>query len=81
MWPGGESNPRPLTYESGALPTALCDPAFRKRVGGGGGGGGWRWAYAIGADPVSTPQTRNQFRVYIVFAYRIFTQDTIKVKY
>ena len=23
MWPDGESNPGPLTYESGALPTAL----------------------------------------------------------
>ena len=27
MWPDGVSNPGPLTYESGALPTALCGPA------------------------------------------------------
>ena len=30
MWPDRVSNPGPLTYESGALPTALCGPA-RKR--------------------------------------------------
>ena len=36
MWPDRVSNPGPLTYESGALPTALCGPA---RVGGGDGGG------------------------------------------
>ena len=27
MWPEGVSNPGPLTYESGALPTALHGPA------------------------------------------------------
>ena len=27
MWPDWVSNPGPLTYESGALPTALYDPA------------------------------------------------------
>ena len=27
MWPDRVSNPRPLTYESGALPTALRGPA------------------------------------------------------
>ena len=27
MWPDQVSNPGPLTYESGALPTALCGPA------------------------------------------------------
>ena len=27
MWSGGVSNPGPLTYESGALPTALHCPA------------------------------------------------------
>ena len=27
MWPDPVSNPGPLTYESGALPTALCGPA------------------------------------------------------
>ena len=27
MWPDWVSNSGPLTYESGALPTALCDPA------------------------------------------------------
>ena len=27
MWPDRVSNPGPLTYESGALPTALCGPA------------------------------------------------------
>ena len=27
MWPDGVSNPRPLTYESDALPTALRGPA------------------------------------------------------
>ena len=27
MWPDWLSNPGPLTYESGALPTALCGPA------------------------------------------------------
>ena len=26
MWPGWVSNPGPLTYESGALPTALLAP-------------------------------------------------------
>ena len=35
MWPGRVSNPAPLTYESGALLTALRGPAW----GGGGGGG------------------------------------------
>ena len=28
MWPDQVSNPGPLTYESGALPTALRGPAF-----------------------------------------------------
>ena len=28
MWPDRISNLGPLTYESGALPTALCRPAF-----------------------------------------------------
>ena len=27
MWPDRVSNPEPLTYESGALPTALRGPA------------------------------------------------------
>ena len=27
MWPDRLSNPGPLTYESGALPTAICGPA------------------------------------------------------
>ena len=27
MWPDRISNPGPMTYESGALPTALCGPA------------------------------------------------------
>ena len=27
MWPDRVPNPGPLTYESGALPTALCGPA------------------------------------------------------
>ena len=27
MWPDRVSNPGPLTYESGALPTALCGSA------------------------------------------------------
>ena len=27
MWPVRVSNPGPLTYEPGALPTALCGPA------------------------------------------------------
>ena len=29
MWPDRVSNPGPLTYESGALPTALRGPAKR----------------------------------------------------
>ena len=29
MWPDEISNPGPLTYESGALPNALCGPAKR----------------------------------------------------
>ena len=29
MWPDRVSNPGPLTYKSGALPTALRDPADR----------------------------------------------------
>ena len=29
MWPDRVSNPGPLTYESGALPTALCGPALK----------------------------------------------------
>ena len=28
MWVDRASNPGPLTYESGALPTALCGPAL-----------------------------------------------------
>ena len=28
MWPNRVSNPRPLTYRSGALPTALRGPAY-----------------------------------------------------
>ena len=27
MWPDRVSNPEPLTYESGTLPTVLCGPA------------------------------------------------------
>ena len=30
MWPDRVSNPRPLTYESGALPTALRGPAAKR---------------------------------------------------
>ena len=30
MWPDWVSNPRPLTYESGALPTALRGPAVHQ---------------------------------------------------
>ena len=30
MWPDRVSNPGPLTYESGALPTALRSPAHQK---------------------------------------------------
>ena len=30
MLPDQVSNPGPLTYESGALPIALCSPASRK---------------------------------------------------
>ena len=43
MWPDRVSNPGPLTYESGALPTALRGPAISLRgrcVGGGGWEGG-----------------------------------------
>ena len=29
MWPDRVSNPGPLTYESGALPTVLCGPACK----------------------------------------------------
>ena len=32
MWPHRVSNPGPLTYESGVLPTALRGPAFGTRV-------------------------------------------------
>ena len=30
MWPDRVSNPGPLTYESGALWTALCGPAVKR---------------------------------------------------
>ena len=33
MWPDRVSNPGPLTYESGALPTALRGPARKIREG------------------------------------------------
>ena len=32
MWPDRVSNPGPLTYESGALPTALRSPAVRMEL-------------------------------------------------
>ena len=32
MWPDRVSNPGPLTYESGALPTALRGPALVKVI-------------------------------------------------
>ena len=32
MWPNQVSNPGPLTYESGALPTALRGPAYPVNV-------------------------------------------------
>ena len=32
MWPDQVSNPGPLTYESGALPTALHGPAIRNCI-------------------------------------------------
>ena len=32
MWPDRVSNPGPLTYESGALPTALRGPAVCKAI-------------------------------------------------
>ena len=31
MWPDRVSNPGPLTYESGALPTALRGPASERQ--------------------------------------------------
>ena len=33
MWPDRVSNPGPLTYESGALPTGLCGPAMTLEPG------------------------------------------------
>ena len=36
MWPDRVSNPGPLTYESGALPTALRGPANNPRSSGDG---------------------------------------------
>ena len=36
MWPDRVLNPGPLTYESGALPTALRGSATGGREGGGG---------------------------------------------
>ena len=33
MWPDQVSNPGPLTYESGALPTALGGPAIFPIIG------------------------------------------------
>ena len=33
MWPDRESNPGPLSYESGALPTALRSPARNVQEG------------------------------------------------
>ena len=33
MWPDLVSNPGPLTYESGALPTALRSSARTRRIG------------------------------------------------
>ena len=47
MWPDRESNPGPLTYESGALPTALRGPASFNKVG-------WMGA---GACPCWDPQS------------------------
>ena len=44
MLPDRVSNPGPLTYESGALPIALCGPAG----GGGGGGERGRWLKVAG---------------------------------
>ena len=35
MWPDRVSNPEPLTYESGALPTVLRGPAGQDDVGSG----------------------------------------------
>ena len=32
MWPDRASNPGPLTYESGALPTALSGPATDSKL-------------------------------------------------
>ena len=32
MWPDRVSNPGPLTYKTGALPTALCNPASYQSV-------------------------------------------------
>ena len=32
MWPDWVSNPGPLTYESGALPTGLCGPAPKMKI-------------------------------------------------
>ena len=32
MLPDRVSNPGPLTYESGALPIALCGPAKKKKM-------------------------------------------------
>ena len=49
MWPDRVSNPGPLTYESGALPTALRGPADRIPIMG-------IHVYTNSADPVQTPQ-------------------------
>ena len=35
MFPDRVSNPGPLTYESGAVPIALCDPAYFDMNGNG----------------------------------------------
>ena len=32
MWPDRVSNPGPLTYESGSLPTALRGPAYHPAI-------------------------------------------------
>ena len=49
MWPDRVSNLGPLTYKSGALPTALRGPAL-KREWGEQGEGGWLWGGGWGGQ-------------------------------
>ena len=69
MWPDRVSNPGPLTYKSGALPTALCGPATYPRTRG--------QSLRLFKDRARTELRRSVFRFRVVGTWNSITEEVV----